>query len=258
MTATQISNEEIVVAITLDVLAGKGWFADEPDDELVAALRRLYGAHPVFQLEVQFTGGVLHDTLAARPGQYLAGFYEQERQEEWERTGPTWTCDCGSTFKAPRRDSRPRRRPFLPDRRGRPPRPAGRNGPWHRDHSQQGVPALRPRSSPPGSSGWLIHSCGCSWRAWHDDRQLAQRRDDGGDHRGPERRVAGIPEQLEAGRRARHVAWPPQRARRRAETTRRAHSPAVARAGLMIEARVLSRGIVAHRDPLEHRGTPER
>jgi hypothetical protein len=99
MTAIQASNEEIVVAIALDVLAGKGWFAEEPDDELVAELRRLYGAHPVCQLEVQFTGEVLHDMLAARPGEYLAGFYEQERQEAWERTVPTWTCDCGQAFK---------------------------------------------------------------------------------------------------------------------------------------------------------------
>jgi hypothetical protein len=40
MTATQASHEEIVVATALDVLAGKGWFADEPDNELVAALFR--------------------------------------------------------------------------------------------------------------------------------------------------------------------------------------------------------------------------
>ncbi len=99
MTATQASNEEMVVAIALDVLAGKGFIAEEPDDELVAALRRLYAAPPVCQLEVQFTGEVLHDMLAARPGQYLAGFYEQERQEAWERTVPTWTCDCGQAFK---------------------------------------------------------------------------------------------------------------------------------------------------------------
>ncbi|MGO9973426.1 MAG: hypothetical protein ACLP01_11590 [Solirubrobacteraceae bacterium] len=96
MTGTQASNEEIVVAIALDVLAGKGFIADEPDDELVAALRRLYGAH---QLWVQFTGEVLHDTLAARAGEYLAGFYEQERQEAWERTVPTWVCDCGQASK---------------------------------------------------------------------------------------------------------------------------------------------------------------
>jgi hypothetical protein len=99
MTATHASNEEVVVAIALDVLAGKGWLAEEPDDELVAELRRLYGAHPVCQLPVEFTGEVLHDMLAARPGQYLAGFYEQERQEAWERTVPTWTCDCGQAFK---------------------------------------------------------------------------------------------------------------------------------------------------------------
>ncbi len=96
---TTASNEDLVVAIAVDVLAGKGWFADEPGDERLAALRRLYGADPVCQLEVKFTGEVLHDMLAARPGQHLAAVYEQERQEAWEQTAPTWTCDCGQTFK---------------------------------------------------------------------------------------------------------------------------------------------------------------
>jgi hypothetical protein len=99
MTAAQATNEELVLALAVDVLARKGWFEDEPDDELLAALRRLYGANPVCQLEVKFTGEVPHDMLAGRAGQHLAAVYEQERQEEWERTVPTWTCDCGSTFR---------------------------------------------------------------------------------------------------------------------------------------------------------------
>jgi hypothetical protein len=37
--------------------------------------------------------------FAARPGEHLAAAFENERQEAWERTVPTWTCDCGSTFK---------------------------------------------------------------------------------------------------------------------------------------------------------------
>jgi hypothetical protein len=48
MTATQATNEELVLAIAVDVLAGKDWFDDEPDDELLAALRRLYGVYREF------------------------------------------------------------------------------------------------------------------------------------------------------------------------------------------------------------------
>lgn len=41
----------------------------------------------------------LRDMLASRPGEHLAGFYENECQEAWERTVATWTCDCGQTYK---------------------------------------------------------------------------------------------------------------------------------------------------------------
>jgi hypothetical protein len=67
MTATQASNQELVGAIAVDVLAGKGWCDDEPDCELIAALRCLFGASPVCQLEVEFNGEVLHDMLRWPP-----------------------------------------------------------------------------------------------------------------------------------------------------------------------------------------------
>ena len=41
----------------------------------------------------------LRDMLASRPGEHLAGFYENECEEAWERTVATWTCDCGQTYK---------------------------------------------------------------------------------------------------------------------------------------------------------------
>jgi hypothetical protein len=63
MTATQASNQELVGAIAVDVLAGKGWCDDDPDCELIAALRWLFRASPVCQLEVEFNGEVLHDML---------------------------------------------------------------------------------------------------------------------------------------------------------------------------------------------------
>ncbi|MGO9975786.1 MAG: hypothetical protein ACLP01_23880 [Solirubrobacteraceae bacterium] len=93
------SNEDLVVAIALDVLAAKGWLEDDPDPELLAALHRLYRTQPICRVEVRYTGELMQDMLAERPGVYLAGAFENERQEEWERTLPTWSCDCGQVFK---------------------------------------------------------------------------------------------------------------------------------------------------------------
>jgi hypothetical protein len=87
-----------VVAIALDVLTAKGWLEDDPDPELLAALHRLYRTQPICQVEVRYTGELLHGMLGERPGVYLAGAFENERQEEWERTLPTWSCDCGQVF----------------------------------------------------------------------------------------------------------------------------------------------------------------
>jgi hypothetical protein len=92
------TNEGLVVRLAVGVLVGKGWI-EEPDDELVAALRRLYRTNPICQQEVRFTGELLHDMLAARPGEYLAAAWEQERQDEWERHhAERWSCPCGQTF----------------------------------------------------------------------------------------------------------------------------------------------------------------
>ncbi len=93
------ANEDLVVAIAVDVLAAKGWLEEEPDDALIAALHRLYRANQVCQVEVRYSGEPLHDMLASRPGEHLADFYQQECQEAWERTVPAWTCDCGQTYK---------------------------------------------------------------------------------------------------------------------------------------------------------------
>lgn len=92
-------NEDVVVASAADVLAAKGWFEEEPDHELLDSLHRLYQVNPNCQVNVRFNGEVLHGMPAARPGEQLAAAFENERQEAWERTAPTWTCDCGSTFK---------------------------------------------------------------------------------------------------------------------------------------------------------------
>jgi hypothetical protein len=92
------ANEELVVRLALGVLAGKGWI-EEPDDDLIATLRRLYSANVVCQQEVKFTGEVLHDMLAGRPGEYLAAAWEQEQQDRWEREyAERWDCPCGQTF----------------------------------------------------------------------------------------------------------------------------------------------------------------
>jgi len=92
------TNEDLVVRLAVGVLAGKGW-VEEPDDELIAALRRLYRATPICQQPVSFTGEPLHDMLAARPGEYLAAAWEQEQQDHWERHhAERWGCPCGKTF----------------------------------------------------------------------------------------------------------------------------------------------------------------
>ncbi len=50
--------------------------------------------------EVTFTGEILHDLLAGRPGEYLAAAYERECEERWERHAPRWDCPCGFTLGA--------------------------------------------------------------------------------------------------------------------------------------------------------------
>jgi hypothetical protein len=93
-------NEELVIGIALNVMAGKGWIYDETvDEELIETLRRLYRENPLCQVKVQFTGELMHDLMAARPGEYLASAYEVECQERWERGLPVWACDCGAEYK---------------------------------------------------------------------------------------------------------------------------------------------------------------
>jgi hypothetical protein len=92
------ANENLVVRLALGVLTGKGWI-EEPDEDLIAALRRLYDANPICQHKVTFTGDLMHDMLAARPGEYLAATWENEQQDRWEREcAERWSCPCGETF----------------------------------------------------------------------------------------------------------------------------------------------------------------
>ena len=92
-------NEDLVVAIAVDVLTANGWLEEEPDERLLIALHRLYHAHPSCQTAVFFTGELLHDLLAGRSGGYLAAAYAADCQEAWGRAVPTWICDCGTTYK---------------------------------------------------------------------------------------------------------------------------------------------------------------
>ena len=91
-------NKEVVVALAVRVLQTKGWI-EEPYDELLDALHRLYDANPDCQIEVEFNGDLWHDMHAGRPGEYLAGAFENECQEQWEREeAERWSCPCGFTF----------------------------------------------------------------------------------------------------------------------------------------------------------------
>lgn len=92
------TNKEIVVSIAVAVLQGKG-IIEEPEDDVLSALERLYEQHPAFQVEVKFTDDQFTNLLESRPGEYLAGAYEQELEEYWQRhEAPRWSCPCGVTF----------------------------------------------------------------------------------------------------------------------------------------------------------------
>ncbi len=102
-------NRDVIVALAVGVLQGKGWI-EEPYDELIDALRRLYDANPDCQIEVKFNGDPWHDMHAGRPGEYLAAAFENEceersereqaeRRERWEREeAERWSCPCGMTL----------------------------------------------------------------------------------------------------------------------------------------------------------------
>jgi hypothetical protein len=91
-------NERLVIEIALSVMRAKGWI-EEPDRDLIHTLRRLYATNDVCQITVIFNGDLLHDLCAGRPGEYLAGAYERECEENWERhEAPRWSCPCGVTY----------------------------------------------------------------------------------------------------------------------------------------------------------------
>jgi len=91
----QTANEDLVVASALDVLVAKGWLVDGADEQLVSELHHIHQTNAT----VRFSDGLPHDKLAACVGEHLAGTYERERQEEWERSLPAWSCDCGRAYK---------------------------------------------------------------------------------------------------------------------------------------------------------------
>lgn len=92
------SNERLVIEIALSMMEAKGWI-DEPDAGLIKDLRRLYGENNACQQTVLFTGDLLHDMLAGRPGEYLGYAWEREQEENWERhEAPRWSCPCGVTY----------------------------------------------------------------------------------------------------------------------------------------------------------------
>lgn len=97
-TAPAPSNEDLVIDVALAVLEGKGWI-EEPSDELIETLKRLYQAQPLCQIEVTYTGELLHDLIAARPGEILVAEFERKCEEHWEREqAERWSCPCGFTF----------------------------------------------------------------------------------------------------------------------------------------------------------------
>jgi hypothetical protein len=95
---TPQDNERVVIELAIRVMQLKGWI-EEPDDDLIETLKRLYDANPLCQVEVNFTGDPLCDMLACRPGEYLAAAYENDCNERWEREeAERWSCPCGFTF----------------------------------------------------------------------------------------------------------------------------------------------------------------
>jgi len=91
--------ERVVVEYALGYMVARGWLEDEPDRELLEALRRLYAENPLCQVTIALNGEVLHDLAAARPGEHLALLYEEECRERWEREeAEHWSCPCGVTF----------------------------------------------------------------------------------------------------------------------------------------------------------------
>lgn len=101
---SRTENEDLVVELALNYMCARGWIDPEcVDDQLEQALRRLYRADETGFIRtrqpIKFTGEVLHDLCAARPGECLAHAWECEQIEAYERALPVWRCDCGSEFK---------------------------------------------------------------------------------------------------------------------------------------------------------------
>jgi SAM-dependent methyltransferase len=96
--ALEDENERTVIEIAVSNLVSKGCI-DEPDAELIDTLRRLHAADALCQTEVTFTGDPVQNMHAAYPGEHLAGLYEDECRERWEREeAERWSCPCGFTF----------------------------------------------------------------------------------------------------------------------------------------------------------------
>ena len=91
-------DEQKTTDVALAIMLNRGEL-EEPDDELIAALRRLYHSDPVCRIPIRFSGEILHDMAAARPAEHLIALFEQECEERWEREeAERWSCPCGFTF----------------------------------------------------------------------------------------------------------------------------------------------------------------
>ena len=91
---TAEQRREIIIEAALDYMCAKGWYdvdEDGDDPEVIADIERLYT--PDLQ-PTPNTGSILADT-----GFTLALLWEAERYAEFQRSLPTWSCDCGAAYK---------------------------------------------------------------------------------------------------------------------------------------------------------------
>lgn len=93
--------EQLAIEHAVAHMECRGWI-DEPDEQIIEDLTRLYHESPAsYRIASEFNGDVLHDLLVARPAEYLAGAWQIEQEEHWQRyQAPRWSCPCGVTFGA--------------------------------------------------------------------------------------------------------------------------------------------------------------
>ncbi len=89
--------ERLAIELAVTHMQCQGWI-DEPDEQIIEDLARLYRERPAtYRIAIEFNGDVLHDLLAARPAEYLAGAWRMKQEDHWERyEAPRWSCPAGS------------------------------------------------------------------------------------------------------------------------------------------------------------------